>query len=100
MLCEDRSKITQSLIQDSHTALLGLAGDPRLLLLLVYGLILSSLYLRGGAGHAEMLARYLKAVSPIYCVAGPQDMVKGVHSTINEAGVDDDDIRVEEFAGY
>ena len=49
----------------------------------------------------EMLARYLKdAVSPIYYVAGPPEMVKGLHTMINEAGVDEDDIRSEEFAGY
>jgi ferredoxin-NADP reductase len=49
----------------------------------------------------EMLARYLKdAVSPIYYIAGPPEMVKGLHTTIHEAGVDDDDVRAEEFAGY
>jgi len=49
----------------------------------------------------EMLGRYLQdAVAPIYYVAGPPDMVKGIHATINAAGVDDDDIRAEEFAGY
>lgn len=49
----------------------------------------------------EMLARYLKdAVSPIYYVAGPPEMVKGLLTMINEAGVDEDDIRAEEFAGY
>lgn len=48
-----------------------------------------------------MLARHLKdAVSPVYYVAGPPEMVKGLHKMINEAGVDDDDIRAEEFAGY
>jgi ferredoxin-NADP reductase len=49
----------------------------------------------------KMLSRYLKeAVSPIYYVAGPPEMVKGLHSTINDSGVDDDDIRAEEFSGY
>jgi ferredoxin-NADP reductase len=48
-----------------------------------------------------MLARHLKdAVSPVYYVAGPPEMVKGLTTTISEAGVDDDDIRAEEFAGY
>jgi ferredoxin-NADP reductase len=48
-----------------------------------------------------MLSRYLKdAISPIYYIAGPPEMVKGLHATINQAGVDDDDIRAEEFAGY
>jgi hypothetical protein len=27
-------------------------------------------------------------------------MVKGLHTMIHEAGVDDDDVRAEEFAGY
>ena len=49
----------------------------------------------------EMISRYLKdAISPIYYVAGPPEMVKGLHTMINEAGVDDDNIRAEEFAGY
>ena len=49
----------------------------------------------------EMLARYLKdAISPIYYVAGPPEMVKGLCTTIAEAGVDDHNIRAEEFAGY
>jgi ferredoxin-NADP reductase len=49
----------------------------------------------------EMLLKYVKgAVSPIYYVAGPPDMVKALHAAINEAGVDDDDIRVEDFFGY
>ena len=49
----------------------------------------------------EMLARHLKdAVSPVYYVAGPPEMVKGLTTMIREAGVDDDDIRAEEFAGY
>jgi len=54
-----------------------------------------------GLIDGEMLLRYLKdAVSPIYYIAGPPDMVKGLHTTINKAGVDDDNIRAEEFAGY
>src|ERR1035438_9839641 len=48
----------------------------------------------------EMISRYLKdTISPIYYVAGPPEMVKGLHTMINEAGVDDDNIRAEEFAG-
>jgi ferredoxin-NADP reductase len=58
---------------------------------------------RGEVGpiDREMLLRYLRdAVSPIYYVAGPPEMVKGLHTMINGAGVDDDNIRAEEFAGY
>lgn len=49
----------------------------------------------------EMLSKYLKGVdSAIYYTTGPPGMVKGLHSVLNAAGVDDDDIRTEEFAGY
>lgn len=37
---------------------------------------------------------------PLYYIAGPAPMVAGLHTMLNEAGVDDDDIRVEEFTGY
>lgn len=48
-----------------------------------------------------MLARHLKdAVSPVYYIAGPPGLVKGLHTTIRETGVADADIRAEEFAGY
>jgi NAD(P)H-flavin reductase len=51
--------------------------------------------------NKEVLARHLKqAVSPIYYIAGPPGMVKGVREVLNRSGVDDDDIRAEEFAGY
>jgi len=51
--------------------------------------------------NKEMLSRYLKgAPSPIYYIAGPPGMVKGVHEILNQMQVDDDDIRTEEFAGY
>lgn len=54
-----------------------------------------------GLINQEMLARHLKdAKSPIYYIAGPPAMVKGLHQMLNKAGVDDDDIRAEEFAGY
>jgi ferredoxin-NADP reductase len=54
-----------------------------------------------GQINKEMLAKYLeKAASPIYYIAGPPEMVKGLHETLNQAGVDDDDIRAEEFSGY
>jgi Na+-transporting NADH:ubiquinone oxidoreductase subunit NqrF len=54
-----------------------------------------------GLIHQDMLSKYLKtAASPIYCIAGPPEMVKGLHDTLNQSGVDDDDIRAEEFSGY
>lgn len=49
----------------------------------------------------EILSRYLKdARSPIYYIAGPPRMVKGLHTMLTEIGVHDADIRAEEFAGY
>lgn len=54
-----------------------------------------------GLINQEMLTRHLKgAGTPIYYIAGPPAMVKGLHEMLNKAGVDDDDIRAEEFAGY
>lgn len=48
-----------------------------------------------------MLSRHLKEIiSPIYYVTGPPGMVAAMRTVLNEAGVDDDDIRTEEFAGY
>ena len=48
-----------------------------------------------------MLGRHLKsAASPIYYIAGPPAMVKGLHEMLGKTGMNDDDIRVEEFAGY
>jgi len=49
----------------------------------------------------EILSRYLKeALSPIYYIAGPPGMVKGLHTMLTEIGVHDADIRAGEFAGY
>jgi len=54
-----------------------------------------------GLINQEMLGRHLKgAASPIYYIAGPPAMVKGLHEMLNQAGMKDDDIRAEEFAGY
>lgn len=51
--------------------------------------------------NKEMLDKHLKnASSPIYYIAGPPGMVKGLHSMLQDAGIDDDDIRTEEFTGY
>ena len=50
---------------------------------------------------AQMLAKYLKGVvSPIYYITGPPTMVKAMHAMLKDTGVDDDNIRIEEFAGY
>lgn len=38
--------------------------------------------------------------APIYYLVGPPGMVAAMHGTLNGIGVDDDDIRSEEFFGY
>jgi ferredoxin-NADP reductase len=54
-----------------------------------------------GVIDAPMLARYLKGVvSPIYYITGPPAMVKAMQKLLKDTGVDDDNIRIEEFAGY
>jgi|SRR5690606_19026427 ferredoxin-NADP reductase len=37
---------------------------------------------------------------PVYYVVGPPGMVAGVRQALNRVGVDDDDVRSEEFYGY
>ncbi|HEV2401364.1 MAG TPA: FAD-dependent oxidoreductase [Candidatus Sulfotelmatobacter sp.] len=51
--------------------------------------------------NREMLVRHLETLrGPIYYVAGPPPMVAAVREMLVGAGVDEDDIRSEEFAGY
>jgi ferredoxin-NADP reductase len=50
---------------------------------------------------APMLHRYLKSLKgPIFYIAGPPGMVVAMQKMLREAGVDPDDVRTEEFAGY
>lgn len=58
---------------------------------------------KGETGHisSEMLSEHAgKLEAPIYYIAGPPAMVAAARQILNEAAVDDDDIRTEEFAGY
>jgi ferredoxin-NADP reductase len=49
----------------------------------------------------EMLFRHVSNLQGSICyVAGPPTMVSAARLALNEAGVDEDDIRTEEFAGY
>ncbi|MCB5292052.1 FAD-dependent oxidoreductase [Arthrobacter sp. SO3] len=49
----------------------------------------------------DMIARYVEDLTvPIYYLCGPAGMVTAMRSLLNGAGVDDDDIRTEEFTGY
>lgn len=48
-----------------------------------------------------LLGKYLKELrSPVYYITGPPAMVKAMHVMLTDMGVDDDDLRIEEFAGY
>jgi ferredoxin-NADP reductase len=54
-----------------------------------------------GVINTQILAKYLKGViAPIYYITGPPTMVKAMHTMLNDAGIDEDNIRIEEFAGY
>jgi ferredoxin-NADP reductase len=58
---------------------------------------------RGETGfiNREMLTKYIgDLAAPIYYIAGPPAMVEAMRQTLSVAGVDSDDIRAEEFAGY
>ena len=62
---------------------------------------------RGQIGY-DLISRHLKAVgspalpaaAPIYYIAGPPSMVGDLRTMLTNSGVDDDDIRSEEFTGY
>jgi ferredoxin-NADP reductase len=48
-----------------------------------------------------MLQRHLPSLSgPIFYVAGPPGMVAAMRDMLTKAGVDEDDIRTEDFPGY
>jgi ferredoxin-NADP reductase len=58
---------------------------------------------KGETGYInkEMLTKHLPSLQgPIYYLAGPPAMVAAMRRTLIEAGVDEDDIRTEEFSGY
>lgn len=49
----------------------------------------------------EMLLRHMDSLKgPIYYVAGPPAMVVAIREMLTKAGVEEDDIRTEEFGGY
>jgi ferredoxin-NADP reductase len=54
-------------------------------------------------GHIdrEMLTRHIRGVKgPVYYIAGPSGMVTAMSEMLNASGVNDDDIKVEEFGDY
>src|SRR5262249_40396980 len=51
--------------------------------------------------NKDMLDKHLSSLQgPIYYLTGPPAMVAAMRSMVTEAGVDEDDIRSEEFSGY
>ena len=58
---------------------------------------------QGEIGHIrpEMLSQHVSNLrGPIFYIAGPPTMVAATRRMLVDAGVDEDDIRTEEFAGY
>lgn len=57
----------------------------------------------GERGHidASMLKRHIAdGADPIYYIAGPPGMVRGLRDTLTGMAIDEDNIRTEEFTGY
>jgi len=60
----------------------------------------------GESGHLDeaMIRRHVGRAdaqgAAVYYVAGPPQMVAALHGVLNSMGIDDDDIRKEDFAGY
>ena len=54
-----------------------------------------------GFVNKDLLTKHLPTLQgPIYYLAGPPGMVTALRSMLTEAGVDEDDLRTEEFSGY
>jgi len=54
-----------------------------------------------GPIDAALLARASEGLAqPVYAIAGPPAMAEALRLVLNEAGVNDQDIRSEEFYGY
>lgn len=54
-----------------------------------------------GKINPQLLAKYTKGItSPVYYITGPPSMVNAMHRMLLDSGMDDDNIRIEEFAGY
>jgi ferredoxin-NADP reductase len=54
-----------------------------------------------GRIDAAMLERHLEGLSnAVYYLTGPPGMVNGLRTMLVDSGVDEDDIRTEEFTGY
>ena len=57
----------------------------------------------GETGHidSELLNKHLAGVTnPIYYLAGPAGMVQALHKILNDSGIENNNIKIEEFTGY
>jgi Na+-transporting NADH:ubiquinone oxidoreductase subunit NqrF len=51
--------------------------------------------------NLEMLKKYVDDLpAPLYYIAGPPGMVTAMQKMLSDAGIDSDNVRFEEFAGY
>lgn len=51
--------------------------------------------------NGDLIKEYIHDIDkPIYYMAGPANMVTAMRNTLNDLGVNDDNIRTEEFSGY
>jgi ferredoxin-NADP reductase len=51
--------------------------------------------------NKEMLVKYLPDLSvPLYYIVGPPGLVSAMQKMLSDAGIDSDNVRLEEFAGY
>lgn len=55
---------------------------------------------RGFINREMLMQHFCDLSGPIYYIAGPPAMVAAMRQMLTKAGVDEDDIRTEEFAGY
>jgi ferredoxin-NADP reductase len=55
---------------------------------------------RGFINREMLVKHFCDLKGPIYYIAGPPAMVAAMRQMLTKAGVDEDDIRTEEFAGY
>jgi len=54
-----------------------------------------------GRLDSELLDKYLMDLTePIYYLAGPKGLVRALQKILNDRGVKNDDIKIEEFTGY
>jgi len=54
-----------------------------------------------GPVNREILAKHIPSLQgPIYYLAGPPGMVTAMRQRLMDSGVDEDDLRTEEFSGY